>query len=269
MKAFAFLLQALVERQIDGGADRVGGGERRFQSARLLGEGRDRVGEDRAVRLRRRKLGVVVAQFAQRPLLGQHLARKGFAARGRAFDDFVDQPLLERFRGADRIAADDHLDREFRTDRARQPLRAARARQQAEFYFGQAEPCILDGNAEMAAERDFEAAAQRGAVNRGNGRLRAIFKFGNHLGQARRLRRLAEFGDVGARDEGAAGAGEHNGLHFRIGGGALDAFENAAANCRAERIHRRTVDRDNGDHVMTFELDHFTHGTLLEHLVFD
>ena len=96
-----------------------------------------------------------------------------------------------------------------------------------------------------------------------------IFEFGNHLGQARRLRRLAEFGDVGAGDEGAAGAGQHDRLHFRIGGGSFDGFKNAAANRRAERVHRRTVDRDNGDHVMTFELDHFTHDTLLAHLVFD
>ena len=50
----------------------------------FLVSGRDRVGEDRAVGLGRRELGVVVAQLAQRTLLGQHLAGKGFAARRRS-----------------------------------------------------------------------------------------------------------------------------------------------------------------------------------------
>src|SRR5437764_1210922 len=79
--------------------------------------------------------------------------------------------------------------------------------------------------------------------------------------KGRRLRRLAAFGDVGAGDEGAAGAGEHDRLHFRIGGGAFDGFEDAATNCRAQGVHRRAIHGDNGDHVLTFELDHFTHST--------
>ena len=138
-EALALLLQPFVERQIDGGADRVGRGERRFQPARLLGQRGDRIGEDRTIGLGGRELGIVVAQLAQRALLRQHLAGEGFAAGGRTFDDLLDQAVLQRFRRADRIAADDHLDREFRTDRARQALRAAGARQQAELHLGQAE----------------------------------------------------------------------------------------------------------------------------------
>ena len=80
--------------------------------------------------------------------------------------------------------------------------------------------------------------------------------------ETRRLRRFAEFGDVGAGDEGAATAGQDDRLHFRIGDGAFDAFENTAADGGAQRIHRRAVDRDDGDHVITFELDHFVHETL-------
>ena len=261
-KTFALLLQPFVERQVDGGADRVGRGERGFQPARLLGERRDRVGEDRAVGLGGRELGVVVAQLAQRAFLGQHLAREGLAAGGRTFDDFLDQPVLERLLRADRIAADDHLDREFRTDRARQALGAAGARQQAEFDLGQAEPCVLGRDAEMAGERDLEAAAERRAVNGGNDRLRRVLHRAQHLVQARRHRRLAEFGDVGAGDKGAAAAGQNDRLHFRIGDRALDAFENAAADGGAQRVHRRAVDRDDGDDVMTLELDHFVHADL-------
>src|SRR6266566_4429841 len=42
--------------------------------------------------------------------------------------------------------------------------------------------------------------------------------------QTGRLRRLAELGDVGAGDKGAAGAGQHDRLHFRIGDSALDVL---------------------------------------------
>src|SRR5438046_6502581 len=80
--------------------------------------------------------------------------------------------------------------------------------------------------------------------------------------QAGRFWRLAEFGNVGAGDEGAAGAGQNDGLHFRIGDGALHAIEDAAPDRSAERVHRRIVDRDDGDNVMTLELDHFVHATL-------
>ena len=83
-----------------------------------------------------------------------------------------------------------------------------------------------------------------------------------HLVQAGRLRRLAEFGDVGAGDEGAAAAGQHDRLDFGIGDRALHAFEDAAAHRGAQRVDGRAVDRDDGDCVMTFELDHFVHGTL-------
>ena len=173
-ETFALLLQPFVERQVDRGAHRIGRGERRFQPARLLGQRGDRVGEDRDVGLGGRELGVVVAQLAQRALLRQHLAGKGFAAGGRTFDDFLDQAVLQRFRRADRIAADDHLDREFRTDRARQPLGTAGARQQAELHFGQAEPGFLGRDAIVACQSDFETAAERGAVNGGNDRLRRV-----------------------------------------------------------------------------------------------
>src|SRR3546814_12033754 len=47
-------------------------------------------------------------------------------------------------------------------------LRAATARQQAELGFGQAELCfrVVDRDAVMAAEREFQTAVERGAVER-------------------------------------------------------------------------------------------------------
>src|SRR3982074_2384797 len=80
--------------------------------------------------------------------------------------------------------------------------------------------------------------------------------------QSGRLRRLAEFGDVGAGDKGAAAAGQDDRLHFRIGDRGLDAIQNAAPYGGTQRIHRRTVDRDDGDDVIALEIDHFVHVTL-------
>jgi hypothetical protein len=171
-EALALLLQTFVERQVDGVADGVGRRERRFQAARLLGHGGDRIGEDRAVGLGRRDLGVVVTQAAQRTLFSQQLSYEGFATGGRTLDDLLDQTVLQRFRRSDRITADDHLDRELRSNRARQALGAAGARQQAELHLGQAELGFLHRDAEMTGERDLEATAERGAVDRGHDRLR-------------------------------------------------------------------------------------------------
>ncbi|MGY4600891.1 hypothetical protein ACVWXL_008637 [Bradyrhizobium sp. GM22.5] len=171
-EALALLLQTFVERQVDGVADGVGRRERRFQAARLLGHGGDRIGEDRAVGLGRRDLGVVVTQAAQRTLFSQQLSYEGFATGGRTLDDLLDQTVLQRFRRSDRITADDHLDRELRSNRARQALGAAGARQQAELHLGEAELGFLHRDAEMTGERDLEATAERGAVDRGHDRLR-------------------------------------------------------------------------------------------------
>ena len=261
-EALALLLQAFLERQVDRRTHRVGRGERGFQPARLLGHRGHRVGEDRAIGLGGRELAVVVAQLAQRALLRQHLAGKGFAAGGGTFDDFLDQAVLQRVLGADRIAADDHLDREFRTDRARQALGAAGPRQQAELHFGKAELGLLGRDAKVACQSDFETTAERGAVNGGNDRLRRILHQRQHFDEPGRLRRLAEFSDVGAGDEGAAAAGQDDRLHFRIGDRALHGFENTAAHGGAKRVYGRTVNRDDGNNVMTLELYDFVHETL-------
>ncbi len=60
-----------------------------------------------------------------------------------------------------------------RPDRARQALRAAGARQEAELHFGQRDLRAGRGDAVMRAERQFQPAAHRDAVNRRDDRLRA------------------------------------------------------------------------------------------------
>ncbi len=93
------------------------------------------------------------------------------------------------------------------------------------------------------------------AVNGGNDRLGRIFHRHQHLLQAGRLRRLAELGDIGAGDEGAAAAGQHDRLDAGIGNRFLHAIEDTAAYGGAQGIHGRAVHRDNADIAMTFELE--------------
>src|SRR5450432_3246489 len=114
----------------------------------------------------------------------------------------------------------------------------------------------------MTGKCYLQPAAQGGAMNGGNDRLRRILHLAQHFTETRRLRRLAEFGDIGAGDKGAAAAGENDRLHFRIGYRLLDAVQDTAADGGAQRVHRRAVDRDDADHVMTLELDHFVHDIL-------
>jgi hypothetical protein len=107
-------------------------------------------------------------------------------------------------------AAGHHLQRLLGADDARQALRAAGAGQQAEVHFGQAALGRRHGHAVVAAQRHLEAAAERGAVDRGDDGL--VRSRSSCTSASRAPRRLAELGDVGAGDEGAAVADQHDRL---------------------------------------------------------
>ncbi len=186
---------AFVERQrcrrLDAGDVRLG----RFEAAERLGVGLavgvEHAGLDAEHRL--------VADPVQRQVLVEHPPREVDRAVAQVVDDGVDQPARRRRLGTDVLAGGDHLERQLRADDARQALRPAGTGEQAELDFGQAELRRDDGDAVVADERDLEPAAERGAVDRGDDRLRAVFDRRLHVGERRPARRLAEFGDVGAR----------------------------------------------------------------------
>ncbi len=144
-------------------------------------------------------------------------------------------------------ARGDHLQRLLDADDARQPLGAASARQQAEIDLGQAAFGRTRGDTIVADQRDFQPAAERGAVNGRDHRLGRILDRGLHLGQRRPSRRLAELGDVGAGDERLAGAGQHDGLDRVVGDGLLDPRQDAGTDIGRQRVDRRRVDRQHGD----------------------
>ena len=166
-----------------------------------------------------------------------------------ALDDAVDQADVARppwRRSACRVVH--HLQRLLDAGDARQALRPARAGQQAELDLGNAQLRVGHGDPIMAAERDLEPAAERGAVDRRDHRLGAILDRVDHARQPRHHRRLAEFGDVGAGEEGLPFAADDDRLDRVVAFRLLDRRDQALPHRRAERVHRRVV-RGDDQHV--------------------
>ena len=103
----------------------------------------------------------------------------------------------------------------------------------------------------VAGHRGLQAAAECLAVDRHHHRLRALLDRRRNGSSVRpRLlpaHNLAELPYVGAGDEGPARAHHHDGLHVRIGRRAFDGGLNRFGNSRAQRVHRRIIDRDDGN----------------------
>ena len=98
----------------------------------------------------------------------------------------------------------------------------------------------------MAAQRGFQSAAERGAVNRGHDRFGQIFDELHRAEKARRLERLAELGDVRTGNEGAPLADEDGGnrvVPARLG----KTVEQPLPDVLAQRVHGRVVDGDDPD----------------------
>ena len=115
------------------------------------------------------------------------------------------------------IAGGAHFERLLHSGDAREPLRSSRSREQPKLDLGRTELRGRIGNAVMARKRDFEAAAERGAVDRRDDGLAAIFNGVDHRGKPRLLRRLAELGDVRARKKSLAFAGDDDGIDGVVG----------------------------------------------------
>jgi hypothetical protein len=101
-----------------------------------------------------------------------------------AFDDPIDQPDVMRFLGADHPAASDHLKRLLNARDARETLGAASTGEKAKLDLGNAELRRRNCNAVMAAKRDLEPTAKRGAVDCGYDQASNNFRSGRRLREA-------------------------------------------------------------------------------------
>ena len=147
-----------------------------------------------------------------------------------AVHDAVDEAGGQRVGGLDRLARDAHVEGLLDADQPRQPLRAFGARDDAEVHLGLAQLRVGHGDAVVPGHRHLEPAAERRAVDRHDDRLGRVFD-APAAARASRARRVAAPGelleavDVGAGDEGASCAHDHDGPNGweRVGGRQLTA----------------------------------------------
>ena len=99
-----------------------------------------------------------------------------------------------------------------------------------------------------------KSAAQRRAMHRCDHRLRHLIDRRDHVDQARRLRRLAELGDVGAGDERASRRCDDDRCDACIRACFGDAFENSRAHFMLERVDWRIVDDDHRNFAVATRL---------------
>ena len=155
--------------------------------------------------IRRRRLDLERASHGA--AARQHALRESDGtAREIAVDELIDRALLERLTCRQLSPFGNHPDCGRHSDQSWQPLRAPRTRDQPELDFRQPDLRGRYGNAVMAPHRNLEAAAERLAVDRRNGRLWSRLQPLDHLTEKRRQHRLAELLDVRARKEGLARA---------------------------------------------------------------
>ena len=256
---FALALQALSQRQGEGGFNGGDAALGREQSRHFLLDlgalGSNGSGVVDAIEL----VGALTG--ATRTLaFGQQLLSKSDTGSGQvAFNQLVDYTQVVCFDGTDRVAADDHVQGLGNANQTRQALSAASTRQQAEFDFRQADFGALDGDAVVAADGNFQATAQCGAVDDRDARLAAGFDAVDHVGQARLFRRLAKFLDVRAGHEGHAFTDQYDRLYFRIGFCSLEALLQTFAHSDAQGIDRRVVHGDDRDGAFALQSDHIRH----------
>ena len=249
-KSAALFLPALVERQVHRGFHAGHDFERRGIAARGFRHfGFGRFEERLGIAIH---FDAEVADAARALAFGHEFFRK----RERPFQqialhDFVDQTQLQTFFGRHRVAGCHHLHCFGRTDNARQALGAARAGQDAELHFRQAQQRLGQRDAVVAAERELEAPAEREAANRGDHRLfervLRLVDFGQGRGH-RRFRRV-EFADVRAAREGLGRADDHQGFDRRIGFRLLHPVDDTGTQHAAQAVHGRVVHDDDGDAV--------------------
>ncbi len=171
-----------------------------------------------------------------------------------ALKDLVDDAEAQRVFGFERIAGQDRVHRRLRADQSRQALRAAAARQQADLDFRQAYRRARRRDAIVAGEREFESAAECGAVDRGDDRFRALFD----VSAGRPLRlfigtgRLAEVADVGAGDERATLPGDDDRFDRVVAQRRFEVFRQVEPDAAAKGIDRRIVDGQQRDAIANF-----------------
>ena len=248
----ALLRNALVEGKIDRVPDRLDcllPGLEAAELARIgLADGLENLG----MAARRLELVGPVPRLLQGRLLGDQPPRVGDRglAQPALLGEFVDHAPFLGLARAKRRPGQNDVQRLLDADQPRQALRAAGAGDKAELDLGQAAFGRRNRDAIMRGQRHLEPAAERRPMQRGDHRLRGVLDSIEDLGKVGRGRGLAEFGNVGAGDEGPPVADDNDRLDRAVRLGLLDAPIEAVADGLRQSVHRRRVDRDQRDFAL-------------------
>jgi len=147
---------------------------------------------------------------ARQPALGDRRRQRAGGGQEVRLHDVIQDPGLQCLTGGENFSLADQPDGRRDPGQARQALGAAGARYDAEPRLGQAEGRGRRGEPAVASERDLEPAAQGRSVDGGDHGNVEGFDRRHHLGQVRRLGSGIHFADVGAGDEAAGSAGDHD-----------------------------------------------------------
>ena len=107
-----------------------------------------------------------------------------------------DQPDAQRFGRVDTLGGQQHIESPAETDHACQTLSAAGARYRAAAHFRQRERGVCRRNANVAGERDLQAAAQAMAVYGRDERFPGVLESADPVMVRARLAEIAEGSDI-------------------------------------------------------------------------
>src|SRR5208282_4326644 len=205
-KRLALALHSLVEWHVDCGLHRAQGALPGFEAAEFAGVVAANLLENLRAAAGRFDLVGEIADFAQWHVRVDDLA--GECERPLTqfsfLDKLVDDAPLQGLLGRKRRTGKDNFQRILDADQPRQALGAAGAGDDPKLDLGLPESRRWHGDPIVAHESYFATAAQCRAMDRSDDRLGAAFDRGLAVGQWSAFGRLAEFGNIGAGDEGAA-----------------------------------------------------------------
>ena len=194
------------------------------------------------------------------------LVGKRHRARDQVVHDPIDKARLQRLCRLDGPSRHAHRQRRLDADQPRQALGAFGAGDDAEVHLRLSQLRVWHGHAVVPGHGHLEAAAERRAVHRHHDGLGTVLDAGQEPVHVRRARLGAPYDilealDVGAGDEGAAGASQHDPCDGRVGGRLRQRGWQRLDDLGTEGVDRRVVDSDDGHTAVEAHGNRCAHGS--------
>ena len=253
----AFKGHAFIKRQFRRGLDTGEVGIRGFEPFPLACIGRLELLDNGDVALHRQITGSPRADGDKLLRIGNGIVGKTVFTR-----DAVDKAHRQGLGRAHRFAKRAHGSSCLNAHHARQTLRSTGTRQQAKLDLRHAQLRRRHGNAVVADQRCFQAAAKSCPMDRADDRLGRGFDCPENLIEIGTLGWLAKFGDIRTRDEGATVAAQNHRFDLGIVQALIHPVRKPLANMPGQCVYGRIVD-DNHEDIADFLGRHGLHSELL------